>query len=308
VERPAGPLSLIATVLVVILVTGPLVLHFGQKRHNRLGYDVDAVYPDESRRAGGEIFASTLAVIVDNELDGFTGWRPNDLVFWGPGIWADNNSNRQLGIIQATRESTRVFRDHLTKISATEYDPNLVDADTKLRNDALKWWFPSAERRFAEATAALGTYVEGLQATPPTSEPINRRNVELIRLFQAWTDLLGDAHSKLIREAAISPEPEEVSWWSIDNQFYHAQGFAHVMAPLTRAVRREYAEELSTRSTVLDMLDQIARSLERAASMKPVIVLEGGADGLFANHRHNLDAYLVDARQLMYSVREELDK
>jgi hypothetical protein len=37
-------------------------------------------------------------------------------------------------------------------------------------------------------------------------------------------------------------------------------------------------------------------------------VLDGSADGLFANHRRNLDAYVVDARQLMYSVREELEK
>ena len=38
------------------------------------------------------------------------------------------------------------------------------------------------------------------------------------------------------------------------------------------------------------------------------MVLDGAPDGLFANHRRNLDAYVVDARQLMYSVREELEK
>ena len=299
---------LLVPAIIIGVGFGPVLLHCAQKSHNQLPFDPMETFPADKPMVPGEAFATTQARIMDHELSGVTGWRPNDIVLWGPGLWADNNSNRQLGIIQATRESTRVFRDHLTKISATEYDPNLVDADTKLRNDEFKWWFPSAERRFGESAAALRIYVEGLQATPSTSEPINRRNVELIRLFQAWTDLLGDAHSKLIREAVISPGPEEVSWWLIDNQFYHAQGFAHVMAPLTRAVRREYAKELGTRSTILDMFDRITRSLERAASLKPFIVLEGGADGLFANHRRNLDAYLVDARQLMYSVREELEK
>lgn len=307
-ERDGSIPGAAAVALALFFLVGPLILHFGQKRHNQLGFDVDTAYPEGVERAGGEIFGSTLAALVQNELDGVTGWRPNDLFFWGPGIWSDNNANRQLGIIQATRESTRVFRDHLTKVSATQYDPNLVDADTRLRNDERKWWFPAAERRFGEAAAALRTYVSGLEATPPTSEPINRRNVELIRLFQSWTDLLGDAHSKLIQDAVLSPEPGEASWWAIDNQFYHAQGFAHVMAHLTRAVRREYVSELRERGTVLDMLEQITRSLDRAATLKPLIVLEGGADGLFANHRRNLDAYLVDARQLMYSVREELEK
>jgi hypothetical protein len=42
--------------------------------------------------------------------------------------------------------------------------------------------------------------------------------------------------------------------------------------------------------------------------MKPLLILDGAADGVFANHRRNLDAYLVDARQKLYSIREELEK
>jgi hypothetical protein len=42
--------------------------------------------------------------------------------------------------------------------------------------------------------------------------------------------------------------------------------------------------------------------------MKPLVVLDGSPSGIFANHRRNLVAYIVDARQLMYSIREELEK
>ena len=90
--------------------------------------------------------------------------------------------------------------------------------------------------------------------------------------------------------------------------FYRAQGFAHVMAHLTRAVRREYAGELAERATVIELLDQVETSFSEAALLKPVVVLDGSADGLFANHRRNLDAYLVNARQLLFSVIEELEK
>ena len=79
---------------------------------------------------------------------------------------ADNNANRQLGIIQALRESVRVLKDHLTKISATEFDPNLVTADTLFRNDAQKFWFPSAESRFRDGVKALRDYVAGLKTDP----------------------------------------------------------------------------------------------------------------------------------------------
>lgn len=291
-------ISVLAVVLA--LAIGAVGLHCGQKRHNQLPFQLEVAYAPSQPFVNGEIFASTLIAIIDHELRSPTGWRPNDLIIWGPTLWADNNSNRQLGIIQAQRESVRVFRDHLTKVSATEYDPNLVDADTKLRNDEFKFWFPSAERRFGEGADALRTYVAGLQDTPPSSKPLNRRNVELIRLYQAWTDLLGGAHANLYRE--------DESFWRTDDHFYHAQGFAHVMYHLNRAVQREYQAELSERQTVLDLLDQINHSLAKAATMKPLMVLDGSPAGLFANHRRNLDTYIVDARQLMYSIREELEK
>lgn len=291
---------LLPGLVVVLLVTLPLLLHCSLVRHSRLPFDVQGAYPPEQPFESGEVFANTLAAVMEHELDSPTGWRPNDLFLWGPGLWADNKSNRQLGIIQALRESTRVLRDHLTKVSATEYDANLVEADTRWRNDEHKFWFPSAESRFGDGVDSLRAYVAGLESEPRISKPINRRNVELIRLFQAWTDLLGSAHADLYRE--------DESFWLTDDHFYRAQGFAHVMYHLTLAVRIEYAAELEQRETVLELFDQIQHSLGTAATLKPLVVLDGAPDGLFANHRRNLDAYVVDARQLMYSVREELEK
>ena len=289
-----------AAILVLLIGLTPFWLHCSQKQHNQLPFDIAVEYPEGQPFVNGEIFAAATLALIEHELSGGTGWRPNDLVIWGPTLWADNNSNRQLGIIQVLRESVRVFRDHLTKVSATEYDSNLVEADTYLRNDEYKFWFPSAESRFQDGADALDRYLAGLRDVPPTSKPINRRNVELIRLFQAWTDLLGAAHANLYRDDA--------SFFETDDHFYHAQGFAHVMYHLSLAVRREYEAELRDRSTILELIDQINASLSQASQFKPLVVLDGSPAGLFANHRRNLDAYLVDARQLMYSVREELEK
>lgn len=288
-------LGLAATLALAFCVL-PLTLHCAQKRHDRLPFDVSKAEPATS----GEFFARTMRELVDHELSSPAGWRPNDFFLWGPQLWADNNASRQLGIIQAVRESMRVFRDNLTKVSATGYDANLLEADTRFRNDERKYWFPSAERSLGEGVDALDRYIAGLRTTPPTSKPINRRNVELIRLFTTWTDLLGSAHADLYAD--------NVSFFDTDDHFYHAQGMAHVMHHLTRAIRREYEPELRERVTVLELVDEVASSLGRAGELKPFMVLDGDADGLFANHRRNLDAFLVDARQKMYSIREELEK
>src|SRR5262249_35080514 len=156
-------------------------------------------YPPDRTLVGGEAFGSTAAAIMDHELSSPTGWRPNDFFLWGPSVAADNNASRQLGIILALRESVRVFKDHLTKISSNEYDRNLVAPDTLLRNAETKFWSPSAGGRYKEAVKALNASVAGLATTPPTSKPLNQRNVELIRLFQSWSDMLGDAHANLFK-------------------------------------------------------------------------------------------------------------
>ncbi len=290
----------------LLLVIVPVALHFLQKRHDRLPYDVEAAYPPGTALVGGEAFASTVAAIVRHELDAPAGWRPNDFVLWGPAVTSDNNANRQQGIIIAVRESVRVLKDHLTKVSSNEFDENLREADTRFRNDERKFWFPSAEGKFREGVELLDRYVAGLARTPPRSQPIEGRNVELIRLFGTWTDLLGDAHANLFKQTEA-----DGGWippWRTDDYYYRAQGVAYVLHHLTRAIRREYAEAWRDRKPLLRLLDEVDDALGAAAVLKPLVVLNGAPAGVFANHRRNLDGFVVEARQKMYSIREELEK
>lgn len=300
-HRGAAALPVVlAVLLVVAAVAGPLILHFGQKRHNHLDFDPETAFPASEKTVPGEVFAASLRALIEQELDGVTGWRPNDLPLWGPTLGADNNANRQLGILQALRESVRVFKDHLTKVSSDEFDRNLQIADTALRNDAYKLLLPSAESKFREAAAALGAYAEGLRTTPLRSRPITERNVELIRLVQTWSDMLGDAHARLYRTAE--------SWWRTDDDFYFSQGVAHAIHHLVRAVEREYAEPFAGRTMLKKLFAEVQGPLGEAAGIKPLIIFDGRPDGLLANHRRNLDGYITEARQKMYSIREELEK
>ncbi len=281
------------------------MLWIAQGRHDRLPLDLETQYPPQQQFQPGEIFASTVIAIMEHELHGGSGWRPNDFFLWGPTLWADDNANRQLGILQAVRESVRVFKDHLTKVSSNEYDPDLLEADTLFRNDAKKLWFPSAESRFSRAVGKLRDYVTGLRDGSQRSRPITTRNVELVRLFQAWTDLLGDAHANLYKEREVDGGSV---WWHTDDYFYHAQGYAHVMYALLQALKREYHQLLSVKPVMQDLFDEASAALRDAALMNPLVILNGRPSGIFANHRRNLDTYISEARQKMYSIREELEK
>ena len=52
-----------------LLLVINLALHFGQIRHDRLNYSIDAAFPPDKSFVPGEIYATTLAAIVDHELD-----------------------------------------------------------------------------------------------------------------------------------------------------------------------------------------------------------------------------------------------
>jgi hypothetical protein len=129
--------------------------------------------------------------------------------------------------------------------------------------------------------------------------------MELLRLFQAWSDMLGDAHANLYRNEL---DGHPIRPWENDDLFYHAQGYTHVMAACLRAIQREYTRSFSDREALPPLVEEVTASLETAARLKPLIVLDGGDAGLTANHRRNLDVYVAEARQKIYSIREELEK
>src|SRR5271170_2118521 len=298
-----GILAGAASAILLVII---LALHFGQIYHDKLPFEIDREFPPDKPFIPGEIYATTLAEIMDHELHSGFGWRPNDFFLWGPHVLADNNSNRQLGIIMAVRETMRVFKDHLTKVSSNEYDPNLVIADTDFSNDAERWILPAPESKYQDGVDHLRAYVAGLHANPETSRELNQRSVEMIRLMQAWPDLLGDAHAKLYQTSTYGGQ--EIHTWDCDDLFYHAQGYTHVMYYMMQAVRREYAEQIKEDPILASLIDDATDALGKAAMLKPVIVFNGAPDGIFANHRRNLDTYVGEARQKMYSIREEIER
>jgi hypothetical protein len=290
--------------LVLVLAGSSLALHFMQKSHNHLHYSVDEAFPVEKPTVSGEIIARTLVEVMNNELNATFGWRPNDIFLWGPWLTADNNANRQIGIIQGVRETNRVFRDNLTKLSSDEFDPNLRLAETMFRNDAERYMLPSAEKQFSKGVEALEDYIDGLHAVPPSSRPLNMRNVELIKMFEAWAGLLGDAHANLYR--TLKPDGSAMTVWDTDNYFYQAQGNAAVMLYMMQALEREYEQEMT--SSIRKLFHEVEEALEIAVTLKPVIVLDGSPEGITANSRRNLDAFISEARDKMFSIIEELSK
>jgi hypothetical protein len=235
----------------------------------------------------GVTFVETMIKIMEYELEGrFLGWRPNDMVF---GRLTDNINNYQLGVLEAIRFTTFRLKDSLTRMGdADSYDPDLEQALNLFMNRATLFWFPSAETAYGEAVQHLKRFVAKLKAGQRSLYP----RVDNFRLLMTtYKDLLGNVNRSLI----MSP----VSWFKVDDSFYYAKGMAHVYYELLRVVRVMYESQLKSTLNALELVDEIIHELYRVEEMDPWIILDSDLDGIFANHRANLNAPLSEAMHLM---------
>src|SRR5258708_23806929 len=96
---------IVLTVFVVII----LGLHVGQIRHDRLDYSVSQAFPPDKPFVPGEIYATTLAAVMENEINRFFRRRPHHFPPWGGHMMADNNANPQPPVITAAARTPPCF-------------------------------------------------------------------------------------------------------------------------------------------------------------------------------------------------------
>ncbi len=234
----------------------------------------------------GVTFVETMISLMEKELKGrFLGWRPNDLII---GRFTDNINNYQLGVLEAMRFTTLRLKDSLTRMGeADAYDRDLQDALNLFMNKATQFWFPSAETSYTEAVEHLKRFLEKLKRG---ERRFYYRIDNLISLIVSYNDLLGNVNRTLIMK--------DVSFFESDDYFYYAKGVAHVMFEILKVVRVGFREQLATINAT-EIMDEILEELQRAEEMDPWIILNGNLDGIFANHRANLNAPLSEVAHLM---------
>ena len=230
--RQHRALLVIGVLLVFIGRRADSALHFALKRHD------DPAVRRRGRLSAGQVRWSAARRSRPppprswtTSCTSGTGWRPNDFFLWGPSI--GRRQQRQPPARHHpgdARERARVQRspdqDLVQRIrSQPGREPTRL-----LRNDETKFWLPSAESRYKEAVKALQQATQaGLAKTPPTSKPLNQRNIELIRLFQTLVGHARRRARRALQGRRVGRQQRQV--WDTDDYFYHAQGVAHDDSP-----------------------------------------------------------------------------
>ncbi|MEI6126146.1 MAG: DUF2333 family protein [Pseudomonadota bacterium] len=270
-------------------------------------------FPVERRSEAlpGMTFTETTMRLMENELYGHGGWTPNDIPP-SPTWLLDNKPNFQLGILEVTRYTTRILRDSLSRQRTTDaIDPDCDKAFTSFSNDPYKWIMPSAEGKYKKGIEYLETYVQHLKYENARFYP---RSDNLMQLLEQYASLLGGVNTRLLNasrkpmadnatahnQEAANPVFEKIPWRKIDDNFYYAQGVGYALYHLFKAIRIDFAAVLKDKNADI-IMNEIIASLEET-QFEPLLIMDGGKDGIFANHSNNVRVFLDDARQKTNSL------
>ncbi|TDJ64917.1 MAG: DUF2333 family protein [Proteobacteria bacterium] len=312
------------TVLVICLM---LVFDHEPDSFSVLDRAVDRAGDLEQARITGYVATATLIEIIDTLLGKRGGYLSNDIS--PPGVLMDNTPNWEWGVLVQVRDMVTVFRNDFSRSqSQSTENPDLIEADNRIRIDSEKWMFPAAEGEYRLAAKALSRYLVGLGMVTETGTQffaradnlhtwlalVGKRLGDLSQRLGASvgqvrvnTDLAGDAYAEQSTDAP-SVVVVKTPRLQVDDVFYEARGGTWALIHLLRAVEYDFAAVLEKKNALVS-LRQIIRELEgcQEAIWSPII-LNGRGFGFLANHSLVMASYISRANAAVIDLRSLLER
>ena len=260
---------------------------------------------------GGSHSVAVTAALIDREVDTHF-WTPNDPFFY-PSALLDNTPNYQQGIIYALSRFTIELADQIGRTrGSSEVDADLDKAAGLLKYPGNVWIFdlstsflptPASETQYRAAARALTAYNERLAAGQAIFE---RRSDNLIATLDRIASDLGSASATLDQHLA-KPRPLLVDT-KVDDIFYGVKGRLYGYAIILRELGRDFDEVIKDRQ-LRPAWDQMMQSLNQAAILDPLVVMNGAPDGAyFPSHLAVQGFYLLRARTQLREITNILLK
>ncbi len=245
--------------------------------------DAPATSPKPARssnRRRGMTFLDAVIDPLQNELDRFWGWRPNDLI-----EFTDNVNNYQLGVLEATRRTSIVLAERISRTGSSDpYIRELEQAMSLFAIDPTNYMFPAPESKYQEGLDNMRKYQEMIRTG--TARFYNRMD-NLVPLLLTYESLLGSCTENLLKR--------DIGFFDVDDIFFYSQGAAAMVLSTMEGAGVDFRETIEGANGI-GVYDEIVRSLREVVEMDPWIVLRGGPNSIFANHRANMAGPMSRAR------------
>jgi len=295
----------IAVVVAVLLLYYPV----GMLMISRI--DDDPGFGPGTVEDGASHAVAIAAALIDREVDQHA-WPASDPFFY-PGAALDNMPNFQTGIIYALSRFAVDMTDQIGRTrGSSQADPDLDKAAGLLKYPPDVWifdpatsWAPTAssQSQYRAARRALLSYDDKLASHQAVFE---RRADNLLSTLDRFAADLGSTSA--ILDQQIRDHSGDFVDFHADDVFYNAKGKLYAYALLFRELGTDFANVIAERD-LKGVWDQTGKSLFEAASLRPLIVINGRPDGLFLpNHLAVEGFYLLRARTQLREITSILAK
>jgi hypothetical protein len=260
---------------------------------------------------GGSRTVGMIAALVHRETD-VNRWVANDPWFM-PGHWLDNMPNFQQGMFAALARTTAELRDRLGRTRGTsQEDPDLREAAGLLQFPGDKWVIDLAtspwpqttsEAQYRRARKALLAYNDRLSGGRAVLE---RRADNLLETLDRIALDLGASAAAL--DQRIAEHGGRVFDPRADDVFYSIKGQSYGYAIVLRALAEDF-DALMRERGIATLWAQMLASLDHAARMDPLVVINAAPDGiLLPSHLAAQGFYVLRARAQMREITNVLLK
>lgn len=295
-------------------------------------FDVNQVAEQKSKemkraRVTGFTTTQTLIVLMESILDKKGGYISNDI--FPPGLWLDNISSWEYGVLVQVRDLARVYRKELSRSqSQSVEDSDLTIAEPQFHFDNNSWALPASESEYQRGVKAMRLYLQRL-SDPTKNEAqfyaradnlrawlsevenrlgsLSRRLSESVGREQLDLALSGDAKAEQ-STMSLMVEQRKTPWLEVDNVFYEARGTAWALVHILKAVEHDFRSILVNKNALIS-LQQIIIELE--ATQETVwspMILNGGGFGFLANHSITMSSYISRASAAITDLRSLLQQ
>lgn len=326
-----GLVARLAGVLVVVYLVGSLLVGWYWSSEPDL-VDVNRIAEEKAQEMGvervtGFTTSETLIFLMDTLLEKNGGYISNDIL--PPGVWLDNMSNWEYGVLVQVRDLARVFRKELSRSqSQSVEDKDLTIAEPQFHFDNSSWALPASESEYSRGVNAMKSYLARL-ADPRQSHAqfyaradnlrawlsevenrlgsLSRRLSESVGRQQLDLGLAGDVNAEQ-STSTLLVEERKTPWLKIDDVFYEARGTAWALVHILKAVEHDFKSVLINKNALVS-LQQIILELEETQEMiwSPFI-LNGSGFGFLANHSLTMSSYISRASAAITDLRNLLQQ
>ncbi len=288
-----GTMAFIVLAALLYYPIGMLIVH---------QIDDDTTLVADPPPGGSHAVAMTVRLIERETRE--NSWTPM-APFFMPSAALDNMPNFQTGIRDALSRFTIELTDQIGRIRGSSAADTDLEAATGFLKYAPDVWYynvsesllpqRSSAEQYRNAAAALRVYNRRLSEGNAVFE---RRADNLLATLDRFSSDLGSA------SAATGDALEQYSAFSIyaDDVFYHNKGRLYGYYMLLTALQADFQNVVAEKE-VASLWAQMLSSMHAAASMNPLVVINGSPDGLvLPSHLAAQGFYLLRSRTQLKEI------